>query len=87
MEIGFDAYLQSTNGNPLTYDTVRVAGRVLSLGTSIYVDGAAEAPHETFALAARNSYLQATATMSSGSSWLNRSLHVLDIAFHRFGEA
>lgn len=25
VEIGFDAYLQSTNGNPLTYDTVRAA--------------------------------------------------------------
>ena len=24
VEVGFDAYLHSTNGNPLTYDTVRV---------------------------------------------------------------
>lgn len=26
VEVGFDAYLQSTNGNPLTYDTVRGHG-------------------------------------------------------------
>lgn len=30
VEVGFDTYLQSTNGNPLTYDTVRAAaGRVI----------------------------------------------------------